>query len=194
MIDYLNQQWHEGWDVSEATCTRAAWVFCSPQYSRKGDLRMPRVSRALTGGAKLDPCRTRVPLPLDLVAIIADRMIDGYGVICAVALLVLFFLYLRPIERAREKRGDMTRPMAPNDVYVLNVSPEERGVCAKIRLTDLTVLFGSPDATFWGPLLAELQDMAAVASLTDILYLKLKNAYLEVAQSLGLKVLRPSWY
>lgn len=102
---YLNHLFFEGADVSEGFKVLAAVLDAHPDCGGKQGLLQSR--RCLQGWAKIDPARTRPPLPFPVVAMLAGHMIDFGCPEAALAILLMFSCYLRPSEMLSIKGVDL---------------------------------------------------------------------------------------
>ena len=72
LVSFLNNAFELGYDLSEASKFFAAVLDAQPGYGPKENL--PRSRRCLKGWHRLDPGKTRPPLPWALVALIVTAM------------------------------------------------------------------------------------------------------------------------
>ena len=110
MVFFLDHLWWEGFHIGSATGFYAAWVKLNPQFGRRGHLRLPRTSKALQGWSRLDPGRTRPPLPLTFVALIVTELLNRLQLDAALATLLCFVAYLRPSELLKLQSVDLLPP------------------------------------------------------------------------------------
>lgn len=93
---YLNYLFEEGHDLGDGTKTLAAVLDSNPGCGQR--TRLPRSRRSLQGWNRLDPQKTRPPLPWGLVALIALELAKEGHIIECLTVLLSFVAYLRPGE------------------------------------------------------------------------------------------------
>ncbi|CAK9013540.1 unnamed protein product [Durusdinium trenchii] len=90
---FLNNIFEQGVELHEGSKFVAAVKDAFPEFGHKSAL--PRMVRALQGWTKIDPQKTRPPLPWELVAGIAMKMRARRRQRAALAVLTMFSAYLR---------------------------------------------------------------------------------------------------
>eukprot|EP00959_Pyramimonas_sp_CCMP1952_P356804 7471554-Pyramimonas_sp.AAC.1 len=99
--------------------------------------------KALQGFNRLDPGRTRPPLPLALAALIAVELVGMNLVSMALAVMLMFSAYLRPIELLSLQVTDVLVPTKGIPCYAIHLHRAERGQPSKVGLYDETLLLDS---------------------------------------------------
>ena len=151
---YLNQLFSDGADASEGFKTFAALLDAYPQTSGKAGL--PRARRCLQGWAKLDPARSRPPMPFSLVALICCHLLELQCVEAALAILLSFTAYLRPSEVLNLRGSDLVGPTRNHPHLALNLHPEERMETSKMGLANESILLDSTELPFLNSALKKL--------------------------------------
>ena len=139
---YLNHLFFEGADVSEGFKVLAAVLDAHPDCG--GKLGLCQSRRCLQGWAKIDPARTRPPLPFPVVAMLAVHMIDFGCPEAALAILLTFSCYLRPSEMLSIRGVDLVAPTKTHPYVALNLHPEERLETSKMNMSNESILPDSP--------------------------------------------------
>ncbi|CAK0797077.1 unnamed protein product [Prorocentrum cordatum] len=99
----------EGWNPERGAYMLAELKVMLPQFSR-GGLGLPQALQAPRGWRRRVPARARPPLPLEIVALIAARLIDIGQLRAAIYVLATSASYLRP--STRRSTGSCQRPFA----------------------------------------------------------------------------------
>ncbi|CAK0852660.1 unnamed protein product [Prorocentrum cordatum] len=194
LVDYLNQLWIDGADIGEATGTYAAWVKLRPSFSKKGPDKLVRTMKALQGFNRLDPGRTRPPLPLAFAALIAVELVGmGLGGM-ALAVMLMFSAYLRPIELLSLQLSDVLVPTQGSPYYAIHLHRAERGQPSKVGLYDETLLLDSSALPFLGYLLDAHRAAAAGPALFDFDYRSFNESFRTAARTAGLAAIKPDLY
>ncbi|CAK0906896.1 unnamed protein product, partial [Prorocentrum cordatum] len=194
LVDYLNQLWIDGADIGEATGTYAAWVKLRPSFSKKGPDKLVRTMKALQGFNRLDPGRTRPPLPLAFAALIAVELVGmGLGGM-ALAVMLMFSAYLRPIELLSLQVSDVLVPTQGSPYYAIHLHRAERGQPSKVGLYDETLLLDSSALPFLGYLLDAHRAAAAGPALFDFDYRSFNESFRTAARTAGLAAIKPDLY
>ena len=141
LCEYLNHLFQEGCDLSEGTKSYAAVMDAFPAFSQKGTL--TRSKRALQGWHKLDPGRTRPPVPWPLIALLALRMAEKGLLASAAAVLIMFVAYLRPGEALGLRVEDLVMPSPLHSRHTLNLHPQERQESSKMGVSDESIILDS---------------------------------------------------
>ena len=130
---YLEHLYLRGEDLSLGTYTVAALVHFEPEM--KSHPIMPRAQQTLKGWRKMCTPRSRMPLPYEVVCLVAVKAIEANKPEIALALLLTFFLYLRPTEFETLRTQDIVRPVkGGKEVYrhwSILLHPMEEGVPSK---------------------------------------------------------------
>ncbi|CAK0878107.1 unnamed protein product, partial [Prorocentrum cordatum] len=194
LVHYLNQMWIVGADIGEATGTYAAWVKLRPSFSKRGPDKLVRTMKALQGFNRLDPGRTRPPLPLALAALIAVELVGMNLVSMALAVMLLFSAYLRPIELLSLQVTDVLAPTKGSPCYAIHLRRAERGQPSKVGLYDETLLLDSSAPPFLGYLLDAHRGAAAGPALFDFENRSFNESFKTAARTAGLAALKPDLY
>ena len=72
---YVNSIFEAGFDLQDATKTLAAVIDSHCDFGHRD--RLPRTRRALQGWAKVEPQRTRPPIPWSLVCLLVVTMVKN---------------------------------------------------------------------------------------------------------------------
>eukprot|EP00973_Karenia_brevis_P055807 7761898-Karenia_brevis.AAC.1 len=105
--------------------------------------------KALRGWTKLDPGFTRPPIPLTFATLIVVEMLKldrKAGLMARLAILTMFFAYLRPAEATSILEADLVDPVSGGGPFVINLFPKIRGQTSKVGMTDEAIVLDSKDA------------------------------------------------
>ena len=108
---WLEEEYLEGEHSSKGAYMVAAIKYFHPEYSRVCCFSLPCSAQALAGWKRLDPSMSRLPLPLEVVALIALRL--AASTFWEMGLLVMLAVawYLRPSEGFRINMSQLTAPL-----------------------------------------------------------------------------------
>ena len=82
-----------------------------PRFARWGDLKLPRAIQAAKGWKVRSPATSRLPLPWEVIALLASRLLLEGKRRMAFAVVLTFHAYLRPSECLRIRARDIIPPM-----------------------------------------------------------------------------------
>ena len=115
----------------------------------RGDRRsMPRSRQALQGSQRLNPARSRLPLPWVIAAAIAHKLVEMGHAAVALVTVVAFHAYLRPGVAAAVVPSQVTPPLQARKAgeaqllehrWCLNLHPAEWETPSKTGTWDETV-------------------------------------------------------
>ena len=183
----------------------AAFKDARPRFRKGGPEVLPRLDRLLQGWQKLDPGHTRPPLPLLALALIATHGLELAGPSFPLALLTMFFAYLRPGEALSRREADLVAPSgvpaittagipAPAGCFTLHLHPASRGERSKTGATDESVMLDAADAPWLGPLLQQLLAGVPHRHLFGLSYPQAKSFWDSAVQRAGLAAIKPVMY
>lgn len=139
---FVNNMFEQGFDLQDGTKSLAAIIDAYPDFGQKGQLF--RTRRALQGWSKVDPQKTRPPIPWPLVATMVMMMLRKNQKVSALAVMLMFTGYLRPGETLDLQRRDLVPPMPGSKHFALHLHPAERHQQSKVGLSDESMLLDSP--------------------------------------------------
>ncbi|CAK0839605.1 unnamed protein product, partial [Prorocentrum cordatum] len=159
VASWMDQEYSFGELAQRGTKGLAAVKYFRPQFAKSGGLSLPRSAQALKGWKRLAPGRARLPLPWEVVALIAlELLLTGFWAMAAWT-IITFHCYLRPSELQRVTAEMLVPPVpgthAANWAIVLHPSEEE--ISSKTREFDETVVFDLPLFHFLVPVLSYLK-------------------------------------
>ncbi|CAK0896651.1 unnamed protein product [Prorocentrum cordatum] len=137
LAQWMGQQYAEGWNPERGARMLATLKFMMPQFARRG-LGLPKALQSLRGWRRRVPARAGLPLPWEVVALVAARLIDVGQTRAAIYVLVTFAGYLRPPEALRAL-GSRLIPPAPGGAcggWSLVLRPRELAVPSKTQVRD----------------------------------------------------------
>ena len=167
-IDGVTARWMEaeflnGEPADMGSRMLAAIKFFRPEFSRSGSASLPKATQALRGWKRRAPTQTKMPLPFEAVVLIAWRLATtGYWT-SAVAVVLMFSLYLRPSEPFLLTGSQLTPPIAGSrhKFWVVVLHPEERLVASKTMQFNEAIPCDSPDLQWLNPALKFLRSATA---------------------------------
>ncbi|CAK0864325.1 unnamed protein product, partial [Prorocentrum cordatum] len=167
-MDGLLASWmdreHLAGELSQrGTKAMAAVKFFRPQFSRAGSLALPRAAQALKGWKKrLAPGRARLPLPWEVVSLIALELVAAGFWAMAAWVVITFHCYLRPSELGRVTPEMIFAPTPGTHIssWFIVLRPSEEEVSSKTREFDETVVFDLAEFSFLHSVLAFLKRSA----------------------------------
>ncbi|CAK0811819.1 unnamed protein product [Prorocentrum cordatum] len=196
LTDYINHMWSTGHDVSEGSKVLAAYMYFYPDYSKAGRNVLPRARKALRGWRRLEPGRTRPPIPLHLLALLWLEMIHMGSPLMALALVTMWVAYLRPGEAMRLKEKALVSPprTSASALWSLHMHEELDQHPSKVNLFEESLVLDSADLPWLGDLLAGLRKGQPDRLFFEFKYPLLGQAMLGAAKKVGLEKLKITAY
>jgi len=156
---YLEELYAEDEPVSTGDYVLAALAHFVPRFSVRANCGLPRCRQALKGWRRKRPAASRLPLPWEVVALLANWMVLTHRWEAAVVLLITFQGYFRPGEPFKLRVRDAVPPVAGSSGrhWALILHPLELGVASKTKAYDETSIIDLPEFQFLGVALARLQ-------------------------------------
>ncbi|OLP86116.1 Gag-Pro-Pol polyprotein [Symbiodinium microadriaticum] len=140
MSQMLEDMFDSGEDLSQGEYLVAAVQFKQP-HLRGTKQSLPLSRQSLAGWRKLDPPKSRLPLPWEVVCLMALEAFSQKKVEIGLYLLLAFVAYLRPGEVSRLRVCDLVAPVGTVKTWSLVLHPFEIGVPSKTAEFDETILF-----------------------------------------------------
>ena len=196
LAHWMDQQYAEGWNPERGAYMLAALKFMMPQFGRGGH-GLPRALQALRGWRKRVPARTGLPLPSEIVALIATRLIDRGQLRAALYVLVTFAGYLRPSEALRALGAHLIPPTPGGvcDGWSLVLHPRELAVPSKTQVYDEVIPFDLPFYSFLPGALRWLKASTPPGEpLSPFTLVRVSSLFKEAAEDMGLASLTPQLY
>ncbi|CAK0822424.1 unnamed protein product, partial [Prorocentrum cordatum] len=110
LVGWLDALYLGGENLGAAQWGFAAVTFFTGLQKSAGAL-VPRSRRALQGFRRCCPPQSRLPLPREVVALIANELVRSGKLPCAIAIILIFELYLRPGEVFSVRGVDLVPPV-----------------------------------------------------------------------------------
>ena len=150
---YLEELYLAGEDLSVANYVTAAVMFHVPGCkSMKG---LPKSQQSMRGWRRLCPPRSRLPVPYEVVCLLAQEAVRQDQLELGLAMLVIFLMYLRPGELFRLRVQDIVEPVQKAGKayrsYSLLLHPGEIGIPSKTFQWDEMLSMDLPHLKFLGP-------------------------------------------
>jgi len=194
LVEYLDMMFLEGFTIEEANKTVAAWVWHHPDHSKKAGHKLLKTYKALHGWMKLAPPTTRPPMPLVFLMLILDSLCRIGAADTGLAVLLMFFAYLRPGEATRLYESDIVRPAFQGQPFAINLHPSEKGLSSKVNVSDESILLDSKEAPYVGDLLESLKQGDREALLFRKDYVIMKKEFETAQAAVGFKKVRYVMY
>ena len=90
LVTWLNILFFRGLAAAQGSKMVAAIKFAMPEFSRRGELNLPRSMRAVKSWAKKAPARQRLPLPRCLVCLIAAYLAQQGRLAMSICIVMSF--------------------------------------------------------------------------------------------------------
>ncbi|CAE7463997.1 unnamed protein product [Symbiodinium sp. CCMP2592] len=136
----LEDLFDEGEELSQGQYLIAAIQFYQPHLrGSRGGLDLAK--QTLAGWRRLDPPKSRLPLPWEVACLMAMEAVTRNMIEVALYILLAFVTYLRPGEVARLLVGGLVPPIGVVTAWSLILHPLEQGTPSKTGEFDETVLF-----------------------------------------------------
>ncbi|CAE8654639.1 unnamed protein product [Polarella glacialis] len=150
---HMDHLFFEGNQTDAGNYLIAALCHRWPMLAKGGRRSMPRCRQALRGWTKLAPPQARLPLPWEVVAAIAHRMIEKQLVKMALCTVLCFHGYMRPGVAARLIWGQFAPPLlggsGPQALWSLTLHPQELETPSKTGTWDETLCLGDVPGWEW---------------------------------------------
>ncbi|CAK0878156.1 unnamed protein product [Prorocentrum cordatum] len=147
-VGYLRAMFNEGKHLTYANRLIAAIAWMRPEFSRHGQLRLPRAKQAAVGWKNLAPPKSRQALPIEVVFLIVNWILFQRSYEAALAARLLFEIYGRPGEIHKLRAVDLVPPLmsrgAAHRFWSLTLHAAEVGDVSKTNEFDNSVRLDLP--------------------------------------------------
>ena len=147
LVTWLNVLFFRGLAAAEGSKMVAAIKFAMPEFSRRGELNLPRSMQAVKSWVKKAPAHQRLPLPRCLMCLIAAYLAQQGWLAMSLCIIVSFTCYIHPKEAITLTVSQLIPPSAaagPGYKYWgLLLHPAESLIPGKVGLYDEAVLIDS---------------------------------------------------
>lgn len=158
---YLEFLYLEGEDLSAANYLVASVMFHVPGC--KGLSTLPKAQQSMKGWRRLCPPRSRMPIPLEAIALLAESATHQKLPQIALVLLLTFFLYLRPGEAFKLRVQDIVRPVKRAGkgykFFSVLLHPTEQDIPSKTLQWDEMLTLDLAVRNFLGPALVQTLEL-----------------------------------
>ena len=148
----LDVMFNEGEDLSQAQYMVAAVLFKMPCLRSPRQTSLPVTKQTMQGWRKLEPPKSRLPLPWEAVCGMAKCMIEQKKIQEALMMMMCFHLYLRPGEATRLRVMDLVPPLQGGSKalarWTVILHPLEELQPSKTQEFDETLIFDQDEFTF----------------------------------------------
>ena len=144
---WMSDSYMEGFQSGRGSQMIAAVKFFFPVFARGGQRKLTQAAQALRGWRAKAPGLTRLPLPWEVVALIAHSMIKQGHTWMGFLVILQHHCYLRPAEIFRVKGGMLIRPVpgTSHANWNLVLHPHEAGQPSKTKEFDEVVVADLPE-------------------------------------------------
>lgn len=152
LVQYLDVVYAAGEGLGIGNYVKASVLFHHPEL--KGRLGLPKTQQALKGWRRLNPPKSRMPIPFEVVALMAVEAKKNNKVEIGLVLLLSYMLYLRPGEFAKIRVCDVVRPVPRGGPlyqhWGIVLHPQEEGIPSKTAQWDEALTLDLPYQNFLG--------------------------------------------
>ncbi|CAJ1388043.1 unnamed protein product [Effrenium voratum] len=143
LCNCLHEMFLEGEGFSSAQYMVAAALFFCPHLRSPRQMMLPMTKQCLQGWRKLDPPLSRLPLPHEVVCLMAEHSIKKSKIEEGLMMHLAMEAYLRPGELNKIRVGDVVPPVAGSKKpqWSLVLHPTEEGQMSKAQEFDETIIF-----------------------------------------------------
>jgi len=195
LLVWFEERFFEGDESNEAGKLLAAIRHCRVDLaSTPGSL--PRASRAAKGWRRLSPLWSRLPIPWEVAALMATRMLNRGRIESAFLTVLTFALYLRPSEALRLTVGSLVAPIKVGPLtrrfWCIVLHPRELDTPSKTGEFDETLVMDSAFFRFLDPILQALaRGRSADQPLVGVTYFEWVADFAEAGAACELDALGP---
>lgn len=193
---WMEEKFMQGWNAYVGSTGLATVKYMLPDFGRGGKLGLPESLQAMRGWKKKAPAHSRLPLPWEVVARLAEQLVlDGYWT-TGIYIVLTFAGYLRPSEGLKLRREDVIPPAGGQHIFWgLVLHPRELGMASKTQEYDEVVLLDLPTYHLVLPALAALRSLTPVGHrLFEFSQADAAQRFRAVSLRSGLAALTPVLY
>jgi hypothetical protein len=195
---WMQAMFLEGLQSEKGSLAIAAVKYQWPEFGRRGALGLPRADQALRGWRRRAPLTSRLPLPWEVVALIAADMIEHGDLWMGYLTVLTFCCYFRPSEPLKVRGGDLIPPLdfGGHHFWSITLHPIDYGISSKSSAFDETVMIDKePFLSLLGPGLHRLKMMRGVDELVfQFTQAEWNAAFQKAALRVGVADLKPYLY
>ena len=152
MGTFFNELFLQGKNPWRGELLLAGMMHAMPEFSKAGQLSLPRTLRCLKGWRRLCPSRTKVPWGWDLWCAVAAELCRLGYLRVAIAVLVGVGCYLRPSELLALTPASFVPPSPESSgAWAVLLHPSSRFAKSKVGESDETILLNSERLSFLRP-------------------------------------------
>ena len=198
LAEMLEFMFGEGEDLSAGQYMMAATLFKLPHLRSTKQSMLPLSRQSMQGWRKMDPPKSRLPLPWEVTCLISMHCLKHQQVQAALMIATCFALYLRPGEVTRLRGMDLVRPVQTNKKekshWAVVLHPAEEEISSKTGEFDETVMFDLEEHKFLPAAIYRLRSVGSSNPHSPIFNLtsqQLKKTMEEAGKALNLECLGP---
>jgi len=201
VVEWMNNEFMEGKQAERGSKMLAAVKYFRPEFKVRGGAVLPRATQALQGWRRHAPEQSRLPLPWEVTALIAEELATTGRPTAAVALALMHHCYLRPCEVFRLTQASAVPPIGRHRHWTLVLHPAEGLASQSVAQSsktgeyDETIPVDSEEFSFLNAALERLRGSGCARTpLFSFTQLQLSRWFASAAESLRLTALRPHLY
>jgi len=157
LVEIFDEWYLEGESLPLGSKALAALIYHRPWFGRGAGCQLAAARQALRGWKRLEPPVSRLPLPLPVVAMIANELWSLAYFEESLVVMLIFFTYFRPGEPYRLRVCDLVPPVPGAGLahcrWALTLHAFELGRASKTQEFDESVLLDRDEMAYLGPLL-----------------------------------------
>jgi hypothetical protein len=198
LVVWMQAMFLDGLQSEKGSLGIAAVKYHWPEFGHRGALGLPRADQALRGWRRRAPLTSRLPLPWEVVALIAEDMIVHGDLWMGFLTILNFCCYFRPSEPLKVRGGDLIPPLDFGGHYFWSITlhPIDYGISSKSSAFDETVMIDKePFLSLLASGLHRLKTMRGVDELVfQFTQAEWNTAFQKSALRVGVTDLKPYLY
>jgi hypothetical protein len=195
---WMQAMFLEGYQSEKGSLAIAAVKYEWPEFGHRGALALPRADQALRGWRRRAPLTSRLPLPWEVVALIAVDLIESGELWMGYLTVLSFCCYFRPSEPLKVRGGDLIPPLdfGGHHFWSITLHPIDYLISSKSSAFDETLVIDKePFLSLLGPGLHRLKMLRdADEKVFQFTQTQWNAAFQKAALRVGVAVLKPYLY
>eukprot|EP00971_Amphidinium_carterae_P274794 5452987-Amphidinium_carterae.1 len=145
LAQVIEDMFLDGEPAHQGTALMAAVGWMVPRYSRWGQDCLPLCSQTLAGFKRLAPPKTRLPLPMPLIELLALLMARSGRWRAALMTMLATYCYLRPGEATSLRMSQIIMPVPHHPWITIVLHPVELGNPSKTQQFNEDIVLDLPE-------------------------------------------------
>ena len=162
---WMQARFRDGYQSKKGSLATAAVKYEWPGSGHQGALAPPRADQALRGRRRRAPLTSRLPLPWEVVALIAVDLSESGELWIGYLTVLSFCCYFRPSEPLKVRGGDLIPPLdfGGHHFWPITLHPIDYMISSKSSASDKTLVIDKePFLSLLGPGLHRLKMLRGV--------------------------------